>query len=377
MNSLTDCEIFSKNSKFFTFYILTNHSPTFDHESLCPRSNPSCETWYCCPPYLLWSTCVKELKKTDVLQLELKTSPGVSGTATYKKNAQILADGVSCEELILWIKDLEMIIKGLELNKVEDKFNITRRLLKGEMLNAFNTAETELMLSLQEGQVLEEKHFIKCQQALVTNVVTRKALRLQKRYMRWVMCKPHMTKIWDFSARVQQINNYLTYLPPFGKNQSLPVDELLDILEFSITNSWQKEFYRTGFDPMDSDIHTFIERCERIELTEDLEQAIPKNDNGLKTKTKRKFGHKDGISHAKTSAEAQKHEKNKFKNEKFCKLHQQFGHSTEECKVVMGQIDKMRATWEARSPDSKPPAKKSKFSKESKYNKEEIHALVH
>ena len=127
---------------------------------------------------------------------------------------------------------------------------------------------------------------------------------------------------------------------------------------------------------MDSDIHTLMEHCERIELTEDLEQAIPKNENGLKTQPKQKFGHKDEISHAKTSSEAHKHDKNKFKNDKFCKLHQQYGHSTEECKVVLGQIDKMRATWEARSPDSKPPAKKTKFSKESKYNKEELHALV-
>ena len=114
---------------------------------------------------------------------------------------------------------------------------------------------------------------------------------------------------------------------------------------------------------MESYICTFMECCERIELTEDLEQAIPKNEHGLKTKTKWKFGDKDEKSHAKASAEAHKHEKNMFKNYKFCKLHQQYGHSTEECKVVLGQIDKIHATWEARYPDSKTLAKKTNLPK--------------
>ena len=184
-----------------------------------------------------------------------------------------------------------------------------------------------------------------------------------------------MVKIRDFVARLQQLNEYLNYLPPFEANQSLKTDEILDILEHSIPNSWRKEFERFGYDPADSDIATFVEHCERVELTEDLEKATLKSEQGKNSKTKWKFGSTGEKSHAKSSAEAKK-SKNNTKTEKYCKLHKCNGHSTDECKFVLGQIDKMHATWEARAPDSKPPAKKTKFSKESKYNKEELHALV-
>ena len=317
---------------------------------------------------------MRDLKKTEILQLGLKTSPGVADSARYKKNAQILTDGASCEDVILWKKDLEVILVGLELTKVIDKFNITRRLLKGGLLKAFDYAETDVVNSLKEDEEIAEKHFTKCLQELVSHVVPKKDLQLQKHYMCWVMRKPCMVKILDFVALVQQLNEYLTYLPPFEAKQSLPTDEILDILEFSIPNSWQKEFERTGFDPADSDIATFVEHCERIELTEDLEQATPKSEKGMKSKTKRKFGSTGEISHAKSSAEA-KNYKNNSKTEKFCKLHNCNGHSTEECKVVLAQIGKMRAVWEAKSPDTKPASKKTKYNN-YKYNKQELHDLV-
>ena len=93
------------------------------------------------PPISYEAPEVRDLKKTEILQLELKTSPGVADSARYKKNAQILTDGASCEDVILWKKDLEVILVGLELNKVIDKFNISQRLLKGELLKTFDRSD--------------------------------------------------------------------------------------------------------------------------------------------------------------------------------------------------------------------------------------------
>ena len=69
----------------------------------------------------------------------------------------------------------------------------------------------------------------------------------------------------EFVARVQQMNDYLQYFPPFTDEQNLPEDELLDILEFSIPSSWQAEFIRLGYDPISGDLKKFIDHCKRLE----------------------------------------------------------------------------------------------------------------
>jgi hypothetical protein len=42
--------------------------------------------------------------------------------------------------------------------------------------------------------------------------------------------------------------------------------------------------------------------------------------------------------------------KKRKSTEKFCDLHQKFGHSTSECKVVQGQIQRIRSSWETGRP---------------------------
>ena len=44
-----------------------------------------------------------------------------------------------------------------------------------------------------------------------------------------------------------------------------------------------------------------------------------------------------------------KNPKRKFNEEKFCEYHQVHGHDTGECKVVLAQAKRMRATWDSRS----------------------------
>ena len=87
------------------------------------------------------------------------------------------------------------------------------------------------------------------------------------------MRKPRDWSVKQYVARVQEINSYLNLFPPFEEDQEMAEDELLNILEYSVPNSWQKEFVRTGYDPLDSDIKAFIDRCERIEFTEALDPS--------------------------------------------------------------------------------------------------------
>jgi hypothetical protein len=56
--------------------------------------------------------------------------------------------------------------------------------------------------------------------------------------------------------------NELHHLPPFGNNQLLALDEVVDILLFATPNSWQVKMEEQNWDPMD---HTPAEVIDFME----------------------------------------------------------------------------------------------------------------
>ena len=77
-----------------------------------------------------------------------------------------------------------------------------------------------------------------------------------------------------YFSRVNEINSYLTLFPDICPDEpatSLDNNELLDLMEFGIPASWQRELVKIGFDPTNHTIQEFQEFCERMELTETLD----------------------------------------------------------------------------------------------------------
>lgn len=76
--------------------------------------------------------------------------------------------------------------------------------------------------------------------------------------------------------------NELENLPPFGPNQNLSDDELLDILLFGTPKSWQKEMEKQGFDPMENDLNDVVGFMEQIEAAEafDNNKDVHQKKNG-------------------------------------------------------------------------------------------------
>ena len=152
--------------------------------------------------------------------------------------------------------------------------------------------------------------------------------------------KKREAQIREFMVRMIDLNNYMVSFPVGNEDSKLSVEELLDIAEFRVPAVWQKLMVMQGFDPVTQSPNAFIEFYERIKHTKVHE------DNGAKPKTSSKNGHNDSKMSAKSTERGNK--KRKFNNnEKWCELHQTYGHSTRECKVVLAQAKRMRATWEA------------------------------
>jgi hypothetical protein len=96
------------------------------------------------------------------------------------------------------------------------------------------------------------------------------------------MRKPIDMKIHDYADHLLKINSYLKYFPTNTGERTtvLPNDEIMDILTYGITNTWQKKIVELS---SDTQVHTpieFVELCERISYSESI------STDGLMTKPK-------------------------------------------------------------------------------------------
>ena len=108
-----------------------------------------------------------------------------------------------------------------------------QRMLDGEAKRVFQNKKKELKKET-------EGNFKQIQQALILHFFPPKALQRQKRFLRRSVRKPRDMKVRQFIERIVEINGYLFYFPPFrGEQNQLQEDELLEILLYSVPNSWQ------------------------------------------------------------------------------------------------------------------------------------------
>jgi len=205
----------------------------------------------------------QELKKDDFLTFKLHTNPAQDTSPTYDLTVPFFNCGTA-EELFDLVKNINRGCQGQNVTDGPNKYAVMRCVLQGDALTAFNRG------AVQRGNEMVA-NFKLAVQDLVSHVLPRRALAIQRRYMRWFLQKAPGITICNFMTHLVEINQLLNEFPPFGKNQALPEDELLDIAEFAIPAEWQRTMVLQGFDPMEHSINEFIEFCEHLEFAEGID----------------------------------------------------------------------------------------------------------
>jgi hypothetical protein len=289
---------------------------------------------YVSPAISLNRPARRELNKDEVLNFKLRTDPKDKDSTTYELTIGYFSKGTA-EELLLFLRSVKKILKGQDVTTGPTQYALMRRLLQGDALAAFNKAA-------KENATETTANYEKCVQALITHVLPRKALAIQKRYMRRFLRKPKDMKVREFMNRLVEVNMYLKEFPPFSaEGQELPDDEIMDIAEFAVPATWQKTMIMHGFNPTAGTPSEFVEFCERIEFSE------PPSQDDQKDRAESKTSRKGGKDRAKSSERGATSNERKRKATMWCEYHQTDSHNTGKCKVMIAQAKKMRGTWEA------------------------------
>lgn len=323
------------------------------------NSNPGGKPKNFVPPAIsLDRPTMKTYAKSEVLSLKLRSNPAEANSQTYELTVPFFRSGTP-EEWLVVKKSILRIMVGQNITAGPGKYSMTRRILDGDALAKFDSKAAELGPETNN-------NFVTCLNAVTQHVFPQKALQYQRRYMRRYMRKPRDIKTREFYSRVQEINAYLNQFPPFGQTQRLDDDDIIEILEYSVPASWQKDMVYQGFNPSEHTATEFIEFCERLEFTESMTAQV----KGKSSQTGPKGGSKPNRkSDAKSSEKAPSKPTlggKRKQGEKYCPLHDTDGHDMSECKVMLNQAKKMRSTWSNRTSESKKHAK----------NKDELHSLI-
>ena len=322
------------------------------------------------PPPIPFEKKERKLEKGEHTTVKLRVTGADPQSATREITMPHFKDGTP-EELLTFFKLFNEIVEGQNLTTGPQKYSAMRNLLQGSALSVFNHQAAALGDETNANFEILKKF-------LVSHVFPRRALRLQKRFMRRHLRKPRSMNIRNTYTRAVELNDYLSLFPNgrlddngiplgFSADQKLGADELADILEFGCPHTWQKKMVSHGFDPIEQDdpIASLVEFCERIETVEGMEEQLNPNKKSRTSKT--------GESSKRQSDKTNTSSTSKCDPTKFCKWHGQ-GHDTDGCDKLDELIKEKKAQKQHQSADSEQRKKHAnKFRDDAK---KQLKALV-
>ena len=358
------------------------------------KKTPKPTTWYLnhfnvVPPPIRfkWATWSKDAEDGAVTSFKLCCNPSNTDSLQYELKVRSFSTG-SVEQYILWKKDLEKLIIGQSLELASDKFTMTRKVLEGNALAVFNQ---HAHAAVEE----TEANYETCMEGLAKHVFPKNALLHQKAWLchsKDVMKKPDV-KVRTWISRLSKINIMLKEFPPnFSDEQMLDNNEFIEILEFSIPDTWWAKMVDQNFISANHTLTEVIKFCEKEEITKMmLSGRIPRKDPSQFQLANKGTLHKSGTNTTNKKASQSSKKTGNAKIISFansngtdgCMVHiHATDHTTQECRVLKKQVDKMKQSW-SDNKDQQEPKKKAKFNnynsnkgRNQKGNAGDLHTLM-
>ena len=232
-------------------------------------------------------------KKTDVVVYQLQVQAAAAGAAVEKYKFYVRRfDSGTPVELIVVLKAFEEVFEQNSVAGANDRLAIIRTLLRGEALSLFEAALLESRTGAG-GQVaaLTRAHLTRGLNGIKLGVFPFRVLEIQKLWMRRKMCKPTDMSFRKTVAAVVRINNSIPYFPGATVADKFSEAEIIELLEWSIPQTWRNKFDLEGYIPSLETRTKLVEKCEALERNEP-KKAKPAVHKAAATKAKYKKGPK-------------------------------------------------------------------------------------
>ena len=307
----------------------------------------------------------EELTASNSVSYLLRVKPSDTDSPTFKKYVRILTGNKSVRAVLTWSEDQDKVVRGLHLTDFPDQYALTCGLLSGSAKTLYTNNVEAACRAAQAAAVataadataraaegakplasyVTEQMLREGKREVLRGIIPHEAVAMVKRYLRRECRKPADMKVRTFYQHLLRVNeDELFALPPFGTNQTMSEDELIDIMLYATPRSWSREMDRQGFDPVVKNLAEVVQFMERIEQSEDFDAQDPKPKAASSNK-KSKTTSGNGSS-------------------KFCLIHGKGGHSSDECKTPQALAKDSKSggsggkkkfgnkTWKKKSDDS-------------------------
>ena len=177
-------------------------------------------------------------------------------------------------------------------------------------------------------------------------------------------------------------NHDLRFFPDGNENSSLAEDELCEIVEWIIPNTWQRQLLIQGFDVTSHTLTELVEKLEQLETAESIYEEV--HGKGQSANAEQQASKKSNGSqrNAKSSSRGNGNKRNgersrlsSLPQELWCPHHDQ-PHTMQECKVIGAQVQAMKNQRDAQFPASKKPRCLNKTWKHKPDLEGEAHAMM-
>jgi hypothetical protein len=225
-----------------------------------------------------------KLDKTNSVTFDLCTVPTDADSPKYHYMVRILTGNETVREIFHWKTDVIKVCQGLNCTTKETCRPIMEACMRTVPLANFHAslhmcadkhfkerlaAEADARArgalraqGIQDQDYLND-HLNTGLNFVVQELLPRRVLARAKRDLRRFSRKPVEMKVRNYYQAVGRINDQeLPQLSPFGANQSLSNDEILDILLHGTRKPWQVEMDRQGFDPLDKQIRPVNQKLD-------------------------------------------------------------------------------------------------------------------
>jgi hypothetical protein len=202
------------------------------------------------------------------------------------------------------------------------------------------TVEELTHVANEEGEVeevaLTEEIVLGALNAVAETVFPHRALETQKQWMRRGLKKPKELSFRKTVAAVGRLNNSIPYFPRGSEVDKFSREEIVELLEWSIPQTWRTKFDLDGYTPTMHTKERMITECEQIERNEGLQKSLIKNHPSASTKT---TVHKKGKGnkYKREGTKSYSAEKKDF----YCKEHgKNPTHNTDACFTLKNRANK-------------------------------------